>query len=71
GGVSSSQAGVQTGSSVVRQPPPKRQSEDTVIDMDALEKPFPPPKMLHNPIGRAGAGCCCCDKAAGDGSGLE
>ncbi|MCI59978.1 hypothetical protein A2U01_0081233, partial [Trifolium medium] len=37
GGVSSSQTGVQSGSPVVRQPPPKRQREDPVIDVDAME----------------------------------
>ncbi|MCI97280.1 hypothetical protein A2U01_0118581, partial [Trifolium medium] len=44
GGVSSSQAGVQLGSPVVRQPPPKRQMEEPVIDVDALEKPYPLPR---------------------------
>ncbi|MCI78279.1 hypothetical protein A2U01_0099549, partial [Trifolium medium] len=37
GGVSSSQVGVQSGSPVMRQPPPKRQREEPVIDVDALE----------------------------------
>ncbi|MCI62085.1 hypothetical protein A2U01_0083342, partial [Trifolium medium] len=46
GGVSSSQAGVQSGSPVVRQPPPKRQREDPVIDIDAMEKPFPLPRCF-------------------------
>ncbi|MCI43057.1 hypothetical protein A2U01_0064294, partial [Trifolium medium] len=41
GGVSSSQVGAHSGSPVVSQPPPKRQREDTVIDVEALEKPFP------------------------------
>ncbi|MCI80023.1 hypothetical protein A2U01_0101294, partial [Trifolium medium] len=43
GGVSSSHVGVQSGSPVVRQPPPKRQGEDPVIDGDALERPYPLP----------------------------
>ncbi|MCI83902.1 hypothetical protein A2U01_0105178, partial [Trifolium medium] len=46
GGVSSSQAGVQPGSPVVRQPPPKRQREDPVIDVDAMERPFPLPRCF-------------------------
>ncbi|MCI73687.1 hypothetical protein A2U01_0094951, partial [Trifolium medium] len=33
--------GVQSGSPVVRQPPPKWQREDPVIDVDALERPYP------------------------------
>ncbi|MCI40186.1 hypothetical protein A2U01_0061418, partial [Trifolium medium] len=40
GGVNLSQAGVQSGSPVVRHPPPKRQREEPVIDVDALEKPY-------------------------------
>ncbi|MCI76961.1 hypothetical protein A2U01_0098231, partial [Trifolium medium] len=43
GGVSSSQAGVQSDSPVVRQPPPKRQREDPIIDVDTLEIPYPLP----------------------------
>ncbi|MCI55839.1 hypothetical protein A2U01_0077090, partial [Trifolium medium] len=46
GGVSSSQAGVQSGSPVVRQPPPKRQREDPDIDVDAMERPFPLPRCF-------------------------
>ncbi|MCI44571.1 hypothetical protein A2U01_0065810, partial [Trifolium medium] len=46
GGVSSSQAGVPSGSPVVRQPPPKRQKEDPVIDVDALERPYPLPRCF-------------------------
>ncbi|MCI23259.1 hypothetical protein A2U01_0044437, partial [Trifolium medium] len=48
GGVSSSQAGLQSGSPVVRKPPSKRQREDTVIDVDALEKPFPLPRCFSS-----------------------
>ncbi|MCH84476.1 hypothetical protein A2U01_0005308, partial [Trifolium medium] len=48
GGVSSSQAGVQSGSSVVRQPPPKRPIEDPVIDVDALERPYPLPRCFSS-----------------------
>ncbi|MCI36778.1 hypothetical protein A2U01_0058001, partial [Trifolium medium] len=41
GGASSSLGAANTGSPVVRQPPPKRQrEEDPVIDLDALEQPF-------------------------------
>ncbi|MCI53340.1 hypothetical protein A2U01_0074586, partial [Trifolium medium] len=46
GGVSSSQAGVQPGSPVVRQPPPKRQREDPVINVDAMERHFPLPQCF-------------------------
>ncbi|MCI64571.1 hypothetical protein A2U01_0085829, partial [Trifolium medium] len=46
GGVSSSQAGAQSGSPIVRQPPPKRQREDPVIDVDAMERPFPLPRCF-------------------------
>ncbi|MCI39089.1 hypothetical protein A2U01_0060318, partial [Trifolium medium] len=46
GGVSSSQVGVQSGSPVVRQPPPKRSREDPVIDVDALERPYPLPRCF-------------------------
>ncbi|MCI68134.1 hypothetical protein A2U01_0089393, partial [Trifolium medium] len=48
GGVSSSQAGVQSGSPMVRQPPPKRQREDPVIDVDALERPYPLPRCFSS-----------------------
>ncbi|MCI65630.1 hypothetical protein A2U01_0086888, partial [Trifolium medium] len=30
----------------VRQPPPKRQREEPVIDVDALEKPYPLPRCF-------------------------
>ncbi|MCI51286.1 hypothetical protein A2U01_0072530, partial [Trifolium medium] len=48
GGVSSSQAGAQSGSPMVRQPPPKRQREDPVKDVDALEKPFLLPRCFSS-----------------------
>ncbi|MCI39393.1 hypothetical protein A2U01_0060624, partial [Trifolium medium] len=43
---SSSQAGGQSGSPVVRQPPPKKQREEPIIDVDALEKPYPFPRCF-------------------------
>ncbi|MCI47377.1 hypothetical protein A2U01_0068618, partial [Trifolium medium] len=47
GGVSSSQAGVQSGSpAVVKHPPTKRQREELPIDVDAMEKPFPLPRCI-------------------------
>ncbi|MCH81998.1 hypothetical protein A2U01_0002793 [Trifolium medium] len=44
GGVSSSQVRVQTSSPVVRQLPPKRQREDSIVDLDPLEQSFPLPR---------------------------
>ncbi|MCI82016.1 hypothetical protein A2U01_0103290, partial [Trifolium medium] len=35
-----------SGSPIVRQPPPKRQREDPVIDIDAMERPFPLPRCF-------------------------
>ncbi|MCI92593.1 hypothetical protein A2U01_0113889, partial [Trifolium medium] len=46
--MSSSQAGAQSCSPMVRQPPPKRQRKDPVIDVDALEKPFLLPRCFSS-----------------------
>ncbi|MCI33844.1 hypothetical protein A2U01_0055062, partial [Trifolium medium] len=48
GGVSSSEVGVQSGSPVVKQLPSKRQREDLVIDVDALERPYPLPRCFSS-----------------------